>query len=190
MAEVPAGYAQFTAVHAGDALPWGAVTTWGLQTGSGVNGQAMCDALTLAYGDVVQETAVTGVTLVRGELKLGPSATGPTFISGSGQVGDQGSTGVPPNVSILVRKNVENFSGRLAGRVFLPGLNETIVSSAGFIDLVQLPAFQTTLENWRLAIGVENAAPVVFSSVGASPRPVTEFSVDSRVATQRRRLRR
>lgn len=102
--------------------------------------------------------------------------------------GEQNTT--PQNCSLLVRKSTA-LGGRAGrGRMFLPpfNLDEGNVDAKGMLDLDYLNDMQTLFNAVFLPV-----APVILhdsATPGApAPTPITGWTVDPRIATQRRRLR-
>lgn len=104
---------------------------------------------------------------------------------------------LPQNNSWLVRKNVTQGK---PGRMFVPGVDETKVSNTGTINTTELGLRQADLDSLQAALESEsiggatgvvammskNRAPLV----GYAPKAINSLSLDNRIATQRRRLRR
>lgn len=110
---------------------------------------------------------------------------------------------LPQNCSLLIRKLTALGGRRGRGRMFLPGIDEDTVSSAGFVAGSTLTAWQGIFDDFFDALPVDGAAggvgdavnPVLLHSevVGETtpaPTAITGFAVQSVIATQRRRLRR
>jgi hypothetical protein len=101
---------------------------------------------------------------------------------------------LPPNNALLVTKEV-GFSGR-KGRVFLPCLTEAEVDDAGILVPANAVTYQTQATALFNAI-TSLETGIIFNairSITSDPsnpvaRPVTSFSVEPLIATQRRRLR-
>ena len=104
---------------------------------------------------------------------------------------------LPQNNSWLVRKNVP--IGK-PGRMFIPGVDETKVTNTGTINGTELANRQADLDGLQAALEAydlfdsfgsiaymsKNRAPLV----GYAPKAIQSLSLDNRIATQRRRLRR
>lgn len=107
------------------------------------------------------------------------------------------TTSLPQNCTYLVRKNVT--LGK-PGRMFIPGPQDTDVSNTGTIAGTELTDRQVDLTSLVAAVGaydidVFNLVPAIMSKnraplTGYSPKQVNSLSIDNRIATQRRRLRR
>lgn len=104
---------------------------------------------------------------------------------------------LPQNNAWLVRKNVT--LGK-PGRMFIPGVDETKVSNTGTINSTELGLRQLDLTGLVAAVEAVEVgglflAPAMMSKnraplVGYEPKVINSLSLDNRIATQRRRLRR
>jgi len=185
--------AQVTCVFGGEATPTGGVATAGIITPAGGFTPAVLDELADIFGDFHAEMATIATTLERIELKVGPEATGPTYTKSIGRAGEAPGTSVPPNVAVLVRKEVEGVSGKFGGRMYWPGVPEATVGPQGDITPSHLASLQTAANTLFTRLNDGDYTPAVFGSAdGALPavKTVARFAVQGRVATQRRRLRR
>lgn len=110
------------------------------------------------------------------------AASGPGLGSG---------TSLPPNCAYLCKKQSASSGRANRGRFFLPGLNEGNVSPAGVLDPSQLTQINTDLAAMKSNIETVGFQHVILHSTGSTlaPTPITSFSADSKIATQRRRLR-
>lgn len=131
---------------------------------------------------------------VRGDLNSSDQGEAQFESTDAGIVGTAVGETPPVNTAILVRKYT-GFGGREnRGRVFVPpwGVSEGLISKLGVLDATFRAAHQTAWTNFRSASLADDAVPVLLHSEGSvvPPRDITSFSVQSVVATQRRRLRR
>jgi hypothetical protein len=119
--------------------------------------------------------------------------TGPSALVSSNIQGTGGSNGISSNVSYLVRK-VTALGGRAGrGRMYLPGPTEADVNEAGAILGARVTSLQAALNDFLTQMVADGDGPVLLHGVGSpisTPTPITSFSLDTRAATQRRRLRR
>jgi hypothetical protein len=106
-------------------------------------------------------------------------------------VGEVVTETVPQNCALLVRKGSASPGRRGRGRMYLPpfGLSENQVSKNGMLD----PAFVSSAQAKVIAAfgAFDNFILHATSLNSATPAPseVTSLVVDTRIATQRRRLR-
>jgi len=106
------------------------------------------------------------------------------------------ATPLPQNCAFLVQKRTGKAGRRNRGRWYLPGVPESIVGSDGTVIESNRAALQTAAQ--AFLTGMPAAAGglvmVILHSTGVSgvpaPTVVTQMVVDSRIATQRTRLRR
>lgn len=113
------------------------------------------------------------------------------FVSHSqGTVSDSPITS---NCALLVRKNTALGGRRNRGRFFAPPtlLNEGAVDASGNISSGPLASLQTLWTNLFNGLASADLEPQLFhqGAFAPSPTPVTSFTVDSLIATQRRRMR-
>lgn len=116
----------------------------------------------------------------------------PASSSSSGAPGHDTDQAVPQNTSVLVRKLTGVGGRENRGRMYVPGVTVPDVTAQGTMNTTPLANWQTAMAN--LLLGIESAAQtnraVIFHSNGAlSPTIVQNLQVQSRLATQRRRLR-
>lgn len=108
-------------------------------------------------------------------------------------VGTLVDTAMPPNTAILVRKLVSAGGRRNRGRFYLPPVypGEGNVDSGGNIIAGSVTNMNTWYTKLFTNLVAVNLKPVLFHSEAPfTPSVITGFSVQSVVATQRRRLRR
>jgi hypothetical protein len=100
-------------------------------------------------------------------------------------------TSTPPAVAVLVRKATATGGKRGRGRFYLPWcVATTSIDEGGNVSSAALTNLQTkaTAFKTQLAATPSPTPMVLLHQVGSStPSPVTGLSVDSRVASQRRR---
>lgn len=116
------------------------------------------------------------------------------------------SGAAPPNVSWLINKTASGGRGTRNGRAYLPGVPEAGVDDAGGVEPAYITGWVPALADFLSGIsdggGLDPARyPVVLRRPAESRIPgtqivevdssrITALTLDSRVATQRRRLRR
>lgn len=132
-------------------------------------------------------------------LRVGDGAGGSTVFEdavnyNSGVAG----ASLPQNCAVLFKKQT-NLAGREGrGRMYFPGIAEGNVDAAGVLTSTAITSHNDRAFAYLnlLADDVQTPAPMVLlhssPQLGAVPPPtvVTAMIVDSRIATQRRRLRR
>jgi hypothetical protein len=137
-------------------------------------------------------------------LAFGPDGQGIRFSLERTQASTNALQPLPQNTAVLVRKNTGLGGRRNRGRMYIPGVPEGSVSSSGALFVAYQTEFQSDINNWQAAnialIDIEfhalfHATPDDTSTGVPVPQPaiapsaVTSMTVQSKVATQRRRLR-
>ena len=192
---IPEGFAQANIKFAGVGLPTGAEITLGLdiRTYAGTPLQLATEVLTQFQLPAVRLNVASEVTISSAMVKYGPAATGASAEYSNPLAGQGVAAAVSSNTAWLVKK-VTAFGGRTGrGRFYFPGIPESVVTSAGVITAGNRTSMENAMEAMRANLTTFGASPVVLhgaSSPVATPRLITAFSVDSKVATQRRRMRR
>lgn len=194
MAVIPVDYAQANFKFTGASLPYGAEITLGLNIEL-IPGTLNDLAVSIAsdFGIQIMAQVDSGVSNTSVLVKAGPNDTGPSVeVPGAGAGAVMGDTS-PPNTAWLVRK-VTGFGGRTGrGRLYLPGITDGNVLDDGAIGSTALTNMQTAWDNFYDDLVSYGCPPALLHGPGSpvsSPMLITSFSVDGKVATQRRRLRR
>jgi len=198
---IPAGYAQMVIeMRLGDD-PEPMVTTMGITVDPldvpDTLAQAMFQTWTQKLsGQIATTYATTGVTLYVGT----GASTPPTVHESSGAevLGQATAAPLPQNCALLVRKRTSAGGRRGRGRMYIPGVSEIQVTAQGGILAAAVTGWQTAFTNWFNALVAPASGPphipVILhrsEGIGVEPAPTTisALVVDSRIATQRRRLR-
>ncbi len=191
---IPAGYAQVNWKFGGSSCPLGAQVTCGVEIGATpVTPGALAAFLRDAWDDTMQDVQVSTCTHTSTLVKYGPTVTGPSAEVFSATVGSLGVNGIAPNVALLVSKVTAQGGRAGKGRFFMPGMTEADTTQGGDVDAAYLAAAQTAANELYGALEAVTQGPVVLHGPGIpqlAPTPITGFSVQARVATQRRRQRR
>lgn len=194
--EIPVGFGMATLAYQRDGAPRESITTFGYDMPTVdpvVHADAIYDIVQSASGPVVATKMQTGWNFV-GVRVTEMDDTGPVQGEQLVPVVGLGSAGaMPANCAVLIRKFTAGGGRRNRGRMFVPPVwpPETNVSPGGTIAGAQV----TDLQNWWNYVLVQMAIaglPMVLlhSAVPFTPTPITAVSVQSVIATQRRRLRR
>lgn len=132
-----------------------------------------------------------GVELVVGGTSsgLGPYFT--YFSSGAAVTGTSSGTRPPNNTAALVTKQTSVAGRRGRGRMFIPGFIPAVnVNEAGVIESAVRTVRQGLLDDWFEKCQVENLEMVILhSSAPATPAVLDGLRLESKMATQRRRMR-
>lgn len=104
--------------------------------------------------------------------------------------GDPGIT-APPNVAYLVRKNTNLGGRRHRGRMYICGVLADELTSAADISTGQQTALSTAIDAWVAEVEALSwvGTMVLLHADGSTPTPITSWALQSKVATQRTRLR-
>lgn len=193
--QIPTGFAQVNFRFTGSNLPQGAEMTLGVDLDL-LGGQTPTD-----IGELVRDEWVAAnidscylntMTMSSVLVKFGPNATGPSAVVSATAVGTATGESVPPNVAGLIRKNT-GFGGRTGrGRMYLPGLPDNQVQEDGDLTPTWLTSLETVFGDFYVNLLAANCPPVLLHAPGSpvgAPMPLTGFTVDPKVATQRGRLR-
>lgn len=193
--EIPSGFAQSNLFFGGSALPTGAQMTIGWDVGAYAGDPAALaqDIVEAWNGGDMDQLYSSNVAFEGCLVKFGPTATGPSAFFGSATSGTASTATVAPNTSALIHKNTA-LGGRAGrGRMFQPGMPETEIDQSGTMNETWRGALETEWNTFFSTLAIENVEAVVLhgdTSPISTPTPITSISVDVRVATQRRRLRR
>jgi hypothetical protein len=121
---------------------------------------------------------------------LGPNATGPSATSPATTDGGEAVAVTVASAAALVRK-VTNAGGRKhRGRIFLCGVPEEDVDNASNIEGAALTNLQGAMDTLLADAETNNLRLMVLHGDATAPSLITSLAVQSKVATQRRRLRR
>lgn len=192
---IPEGYAQVNLIFGGSAVPLGAQTTYGIELGDPADSASVVAQQVLGiYSASDLKTVIpTNMNLTSILVKFGPNATGQSALISAGIVSTGGTPNDSPAVSILVHKNT-SFGGRSGrGRSYFPGVVEAGANAGGGLTPTFIGQWQSRLDDFREGHATADIPMVLLhgsSPVIAEPLVINELQVDTRVATQRRRLRR
>lgn len=192
---IPTGYAQVNMRFTGVAVPSGAEMTFGVANGGDLSPLDIATVVDGAWAAAnLRDNQCNDLSLTSILVKLGPNATGASAEFGTDRSGLASGAGVPPNVSVLIRKVTDSGGRAGRGRFYMPGFTEGSVDESGAIAGAVLSTMQGQADTFldELA-GAFCPMALLHGSLDAPidvPLEVTALVVDARVATQRRRLRR
>lgn len=187
---IPAGYGQVTFGYTGGPVPTGAVNTLGFRNLADATPAEAAGAFGESWGQAIVPLLVETITFSSVLVKLGPDEDGPSAMISVDEDGGVDDGAASPNVSYLIHKNTNLGGRRGRGRMFIPGVAETLVDGAGVVDGPAVSSFDSAFETLVTAWGVENLPPYLLHDGLLSPTIISSLTCDARVATQRRRLRR
>lgn len=197
---IPTGYAAVAATFevAGDAEQM--VCTFGVDSGAEEDPTVLADAIFDLWANTVTHFSASSIAL---GYRLGPfectimTATGPQTGTGADfRLGTNDLMDVlPNNCAVLAQKRTGRGGRKGRGRFFIPPctLEDGDVDATGTIDTVHLASLQTWATAFLLALDSATTPMVLLHSEEAgpiAPDVVTNLVVQSRIATQRTRLRR
>jgi hypothetical protein len=187
---IPAGFAQATVTYGGAALPFGAVTTMGLDPTGSLTVEDVAEAFHGIWTTQWDNVLIDAVTMVSTEVKFGPNASGPTAVFTDPITGDLSDSGSPANTAFLVHKNTAIGGRQGRGRIYVPGVSEALVGAAGALTSGTVTSINTLMATIGASLALAGCPCVLLHSDALTPTPITTFSCDGKAATQRRRLRR
>lgn len=188
---IPAGFGQATFLFTGGGLPYGAACVLGFENTVPGTAQQCADAIAGIFNSNNAMTYTSNqVTLASVHVKLGPDATGPAADAAIGEAGADSDPACAPNTTWLIRK-VTNLGGREGrGRLYWPGISQSNVDSDGDVGPTAQGLYQAIWDEIFDDMDTGNVPAVLLHESATTPNPLTGFQIDSRAATQRRRLRR
>lgn len=166
------------------------VSTWG---GDYVEGlEWLSDLWLAAIVSSLAETVESGPY----SLAVGQDGGDPiTYEYPATNAGDSSSFPMWPNTSVLIRKDTAAGGRRNRGRMYVPGFAlRSLVTPAGLIDPAYLADFNTNLATFLATVNAGTGfnptnLGVLHSEPPSAPAVITSLVAQSKVATQRRRLR-
>lgn len=193
---IPVGFGQVALDHVNVADPEPMTTLFGFDyTASNPDPNVIADTfftfLTGTNGMLQLSTVSSGVTI--GPFRVAVNTAG-GLLSGVGALSGVGTSAVAPppnNCSWLLQKRTARGGRKGRGRSYLPPvqLDETNVSSTGVVGIATRNAFQTRVNLFRTDALANSLELVLLHSGAEAPDALTSLIVDSRIATQRTRLR-
>lgn len=122
-------------------------------------------------------------------VKQGPDATGLFIVTAPGLSGDLAGDTESPQVAILVRKN-SNVGGRAnRGRSYQPGVIAGETTVGGTLSGTYQTLLQTAYDDFMDDLNAGGIDLAIEHANGDPLTPMQSMSIDSTVATQRRRVR-
>lgn len=188
---IPAGFGQLSVVLTGGGIVDEAIWTMGFDNDAGDTPAEAAEAWwtnleALDYRDYLSSS----VTVTEVRCKLGPDATGPAGFFAVGLSGTVGGQSAPPNLAFLVHKNTLLGGRRGRGRAYLGGLAEAQLDEGGNTQSATASGLQTALSGAAAAMLLGSKPLALIHADGGTPTPLDSLTVDVRLATQRRRMRR
>lgn len=156
-----------------------------------------------AFWTVAQGQMTATYSVGPSHALIGQPAGPPLQVSGTAisAVGSASGDALPNNTALLVKKVGVLAGRRNRGRMFIPGVPESISNSVGILTTLGVSDWQTNINEFLQggtipaalfdSVVPGNSVPVIFHSTGdPAPAEIGQLVVSNLVATQRRRLRR
>jgi hypothetical protein len=187
--QIPAGYAHVRFVHTLEGAQGNVEVTLGTAVGSADQGEA--NAISAAYVGNLLEDASTSLVLTNVIVLFGNGTATPNrFEVPQSSAGGRNVDPMSPNTAILVQKRTTLSGRKNRGRWYLPARPRSFLGTTGdTISGAALTDIQDSVDAWLLAHVATVGNPVILHTDATPPTTISAFSVQPRVATQRRRLR-
>lgn len=185
---IPTGFFQMTIGFDGPTRSGKAATVLGFTIGGSIDLYASADLVLAAWIEHMLPLQHEAFILARARAVTATDAYEPILTPQEGsRTGDLS----PPNVACLVRKQTSGRGRYAQGRMFLPGvLNDGDVYDDGTLNPTRVASIQAGLAGLDADPSADGVNGVVLHNDGAhTPTSVTQYLCQTRVATQRRRLR-
>jgi hypothetical protein len=198
---IPVGFGQYRHEFSlvGDPEPMFCIFGW-----SSEEGVVDLPAVALGFHNAGKQLhlglSVPSCTLNRTTVTFVASAGGGTTVAEafSPQAGGNTTDGLTQNTAWLIKKATATGGRRGRGRAFWPGVRADQVTDAGVVTAATVASYAsnllTYLNSVKATAGVGDMVILHDDAPGATtlfaPSPVTLLTMDNRVASQRRRLRR
>ena len=191
---IPDGFAQLNFIHTGAGIPTGAQWTLGVGL----------DDFAGSPSDLAQESEIwildsnlyalvsASVVMTSVLCKYGPNETGPSALEPANEPGTAAAQMVP-NTSYLIHKNTSLGGHAGRGRCYVPGVPEEDINLDGVLESGRAAGITSCFGSILASMTGTGVVPVVLHAEDSPlsvPTAITSFSCDTKVATQRRRLRR
>lgn len=186
---IPVGYAQVIHYFGGAALNREAAVVYGVQLTGSVGGDERVIDLHDNFADTIMPQLNGNLSLIRTALKYGPNNVGPSWEFSATQAGGISGTVAPPNVAFLLEKTAALGGRQNRGRMYLPGVSSSDFDGDGDVGSTRLTGLNGAATSFLAGLDTITAPMVILHNTASDPTPVTGINVDSRLATQRRRLR-
>lgn len=188
---IPVGYGQGTVFFGGAASPLGAAVTFGFRNDTGFSASSCASLIVNSWtSSTIMANLSSSCATTKVRAKLGPDNIGP-FAEQAMSIGGSGAaTVVSPNVSFLCRKFTDMGGRQGRGRFYLPGPVEADVDAAGLVAPAAVTNLNTDLAAFLVAMDAADVPLYLLHDDLLAPTRIIGLTCDTKVATQRRRLRR
>ncbi len=189
---IPVYFAQCNLKFSGAAVPTGAEVTFGLG-GTGASGfptDIAQTVLTALLDSTVLTNLDSNVLLEEIAIKKGPNVDGAFGAISTNNSGSVTGTGQSPNTAFLITKNTSTGGRKGRGRFYWPGVASNQITESGIINGSTHTAIQSDFSSFLGKLTAADVPMVLLHTDLTAPNVVTSLTLQARVATQRRRLRR
>jgi len=182
----------------GSGVPTGAEVTFGIATVDSHSIQEVAENLDDVFDNVNLHDLITPeTTFASFLLKQGPNDVGPFLEIPRNEVGTASGDPGHAGAALLIQKRTGQGGRQNRGRMYFPGIAESVIEVGGAIESGYLASAQTVFDD-LLAQLLSTSHPNAFAQPmvvlhqesAAQPPQVLTLVVSSTVATQRRRQRR
>lgn len=193
---IPTGYAQLNMIFTGPSVPTGAECTVGFDRTAGPStpSAAASEIATIIEGCTQLFSATkTDIKMSTLLVKFGPNATGPSAVLAVDFDGTYASTDGAPATAYLIRKNTAMGGRQGRGRLYWPGPPLVDIGPGGVIESNLVGDMNTGFTEFFTEMAAADMPLVLLRAEGSpitTPEPLTGFSCQTTLATQRRRQRR
>lgn len=195
---IPPGFGNLTFVmtHVGDSEPM--MTAIGVDpAGTSLDGPGIAQSAYALWAAQWLTQQPGNLVLEEVRYSVGQDGTDPlTYVYQGTDNGNGGSAYLPQNCALLVKKQTALGGRRGRGRMYIPYLlTENYVDPVGNIDPTYVGGLQDIADDFYDGLVSADLQPVLLHDPGGfgvepPPTPILQLSVDNKIATQRRRLRR
>jgi len=184
---IPEGNAQATMVFSGPTDTGNAITTFGFSLGEEGTLTGLCNAIGASFIAELLPSLSNRYTLTKVEAISATESAEVVFNA----EGDQAGMPPAPNTCLLGRKGTSLRGRKHRGRNYWPGMiTESMVDESGFISAGPLEGLQGAFDLWGASIdGLGYFGCILHNDEETEPTGITSYILDSKVATQRRRMR-
>lgn len=195
---IPAGYALAAYRFSLEGDSEEMIFTLGVDVGGIGDADTLAAGLATAWHNEFGDDDMSELyTFVGVDVRYGPyPGVGPQGSAIANEVGTNALNPPPQNVALLIHKNTGLGGRQNRGRMYWPpfGLSEGDVGPTGIVSASLVTSTNTKLSSWLGdldATGLGGVTAVLLhSDPSDEPTEITSLTLDGRVATQRRRLRR
>lgn len=189
---LPTGYAEIT-INFG-ALGGGSDRSIVLGANAAAFGGSAADMAALvvdAYNDHLVDYVAAGWEAEEIRVKYGPRDSGEEAVVSSGiGTGTWSGSMMPPQVALLINKQTPLGGRKHKGRIYWPFCTEAYADDTGDIGSTQAANVTDKFEDFRTQLnGVNVDLVLLHAHPDDEPNLITALTCQTKIATQRRRLR-